>query len=79
MPRQITLTEDTHKELARLAGRLSVPQEAALYYALRLVNACIDEGLLPDVRDALRDAGEADTGLRSTGTQGKVLHFKQRT
>ena len=74
MPRQITLTEDTSAELARLACALGVPQEAALFYALRLVNACMDEGLLTDVGNALGEKLPAQR-MCSTGTQGKVLDF----
>ena len=78
MPPQRILSKETRRELARLADTLGMPQEAALLYALRLVNACIEEGLLPDVKRVLGPQAE-ESALRSTGTQGKVLHFKQRT
>ena len=57
-----------------LSGYLGWPQEAALVYALRLVNACIREGLIGDV------PGRAFPGQaapkRDTG--GKVLAFPAR-
>ncbi|MBR2942989.1 MAG: hypothetical protein IKB82_06280 [Clostridia bacterium] len=77
MPREIILTKETQEELACLSDTLGVPQEAALFYALRLVNAVIEEGLLPDVRGALCTPQHAQQ-MRSTGTQGKVLDFKRR-
>jgi len=76
MPRPINLTHETQEELARLADTLGVPQEAALFYALRLVNAVIDEGLLPDVRSVL-SASPHGRRMQPTGTQGKVLDFRK--
>ena len=63
------ITQETSEELEALSGYLGWPQEAALLYALRLVNACIREGLIGDV------PGRAFPGQ---GTGGKVLAFPAR-
>ena len=39
----------TYDELLTLSETIGYPPEAALSYAVRLVNACIREGLLTDV------------------------------
>ena len=78
MHRQIALTKDTDRELGRLADTLGVPREAALYYALRLVNACIREGLLTGEAAGAWPQEAAQCGaLPFTGTQGKVIHFSR--
>ena len=41
--------QDTYDELLTLSETIGYPPEAALSYAVRLVNACIREGLLTDV------------------------------
>lgn len=63
------ITQEASEELEALSGYLGWPQEAALLYALRLVNACIREGLIGDV------PGRAFPGQ---GTGGKVLAFPAR-
>jgi len=80
MPTRLTLTKDMEKEIALLADSLGFTREAALYYAVRLVNACVREGLLTDVPERLWP-DEAKAGVRAlagTGTQGKVIEFKRR-
>ena len=39
----------TYDELLTLSETIGYPPEAAMSYAVRLVNACIQEGLLTDV------------------------------
>ena len=46
MPTRLTLTKEMEKELDLLADTLGFTREAAMYYAVRLVNACVREGLL---------------------------------
>jgi len=80
MPTRLTLTKDMEKEIALLADSLVFTREAAMYYAVRLVNACVREGLLTDVPERLWP-DEAKAGVRAlagTGTQGKVIEFKRR-
>ena len=80
MPTRLTLTKEMEKELGLLADTMGFTREAALYYAVRLVNACVREGLLTEERERLWPQ-EADAGLRAlscTGTQGKVIKFKRR-
>ena len=40
---------ETYEDLLKLADTLGFPPEAAMGYAIRLVNACIQEGLLTDL------------------------------
>lgn len=80
MPTRLTLTKEMDKELTLLADSLGYTREAALYYAVRLVNACVREGLLTDTPEALWP-DEAHDGIRALGganTQGKVIEFKRR-
>ena len=68
------IPQDACDEIKTLAHTLGWPQEAALLYAVRLVNACIREGLIGDV------PGRAFPGQaapkRDTG--GRVLAFPAR-
>lgn len=68
------ITQEASEELEALSGYLGWPQEAALLYALRLVNACIREGLIGDV-PGRAFPGQA-TPKRDTG--GRVLAFPAR-
>ena len=80
MPTRLTLTKEMDKELTLLADSMGYTREAALYYAVRLVNACVREGLLTDTPEALWP-DEAQDGIRALGganTQGKVIEFKRR-
>lgn len=45
----LRLTQDAYEELQTLSDTLGFPPEMAAMYAIRLVNACIREGLLTDV------------------------------
>lgn len=66
-------TQDTRQELAFLAESLGFSEELAAVYAIRLVSACVREGLLTDVpaRAWPREAQPPRPG----GAQGKVLAF----
>lgn len=77
MDRQIAFTKEDYEELLFLSGTLGFPPEMAAQYAVRLVNACIREGLLTDVPEALwpQEAQACVRALRSTGTMGKVIDF----
>lgn len=78
MPTRLTLTKDMEKEIALLADSLGYSREAAMYYAVRLVNACVREGLLTDMPEALWPA-EAQDGIHAlSGTGGKIIEFKRR-
>ena len=80
MPTRLTLTKEMDKELTLLADSMGYTREAALYYAVRLVYACVREGLLTDTPEALWP-DEAQDGIRALGganTQGKVIEFKRR-
>ena len=46
--RTIKLTQDAYEELQNLSDTLGYPPELAATYAIRLVSACIREGLLTD-------------------------------
>lgn len=75
MKRKLTieLEEDTDEELSALARALGFSREAAALYAVRLVNACVREGLIADV-PARAWPREAQL---LTATGGKVLSFSQ--
>jgi len=82
MGRKVTLNldRDVYDTLTALADSLGFTREAAMYYAVRLVNACVREGLLTDVPERLWP-DEAKAGVRALGgtsTQGKVIEFKRR-
>ena len=80
MPTRLTLTKEMEKEITLLADTLGFTREEALYYAVRLVNACVREGLLTDVPARLWP-DEAEPGvcaLRCDGAQGKVLAFRRK-
>ncbi len=67
----LDLGQDTLRELTFLAESLGYPEEMAAVYAIRLVSACVREGLLADVpaRAWPREARLAGAG------EGKVLAF----
>jgi len=77
MDRQISLTEETLEELRFLSEQLGYSKDMAVHYAVRLVAACIREGLLTDMPESLwpEEAQSGIAALRSTGTMGKVLFF----
>ena len=51
MGRKVTLNldADTRERLSELAGALGCSDELAAIYAVRLVSACVREGLIDDV------------------------------
>ena len=61
------IRRETYEELLTLADMLGYPPEAAMSYAVRLVNACIREGLLTDLpmpENAVKpDAAQARGGM----------------
>lgn len=73
MMKGIKLAEDTYEELLALSDMLGFSPDMAATYAIRLVNACIREGLLTDVPSRAWPR-EADM-LAGTGTGGKVIDF----
>ena len=76
MGRRVTLDldEQTLQKLDALAESLGFTQEMAAVYAIRLVSACVEEGLISDVpaRAWPRKA------QLLTGTGGKVIEFYAR-
>lgn len=58
------IEQTTYDELLTLSETIGYPPEAAMSYAVRLVNACIREGLLTDAparawpEEARRDRGK---------------------
>lgn len=72
----LELAPDTLEALAFLAESLGFPEEAAAEYAIRLVSACVREGLLTDV-PARAWPKEAQLP-RKGGAQGKVIAFAPR-
>ena len=70
----ITLNQDSYEELLDLADRLGFTPEMAAAYAVRLVNACVREGLIEDIpaRAWPREAQAL------AGTGAKVLAFSGR-
>ena len=80
MDKYIALNEEAYEELLALAGKLGFTPEMAAQYAVRLVSACVREGLLTDVSETAwpQEAGAGIYALKSTGTQGKVIDFPQR-
>ena len=76
MGRRVTLDldEQTLQKLDALADSLGFTQEMAAVYAIRLVSACVEEGLISDV-PARAWPREAQL---LTGTGGKVIEFYAR-
>lgn len=73
MTRRLTLNLDaqTQEKLDRLCDALEFTPEMAAIYAIRLVSACMEEGLIEDV-PARAWPREAQL---LTGTGGKVIEF----
>ena len=73
MGRKVTLNldADTRERLSELAGALGCSDELAAIYAVRLVSACVREGLIEDVPAR---AWPTEAQLL-TGTGGKVIAF----
>lgn len=70
----LNLDRQTLDKLDALADSLGFTQEMAAIYAIRLVSACVEEGLLVDV-PARAWPREAQL---LTGTGGKVIEFYAR-
>ena len=79
MVREITLrlTKEDAGELAYLSAAVGFPPEAAALYAVRLVSACVKEGLLADMQACAWPQQERIPELFDTGTGGKVLLFER--
>ena len=67
----LNLDAQTQEKLLALADSLGYPPEMAAIYAIRLVSACVEEGLIEDV-PARAWPREAQL---LTGTGGKVIAF----
>ena len=67
----IDLPEDTYEELLALSQAVGFSPEMTAEYAIRLVSACVREGLIEDV-PARAWPREAQL---LTGTGGKVIDF----
>lgn len=76
MKRRVTLNldEQTLEKLDALADSLGFTREMAAVYAVRLVSACVEEGLISDVPPHVWPK-EAQL---LTGTGGKVIEFYAR-
>ena len=70
----LEMDEETLDKLDRLADSLGFTQEMAAIYAIRLVSACVEEGLIEDV-PARAWPREAQL---LTGTGGKVIELQTR-
>lgn len=70
----LTLTSEDARELAHLCAAVGFPPELAAIYAVRLVSACVREGLFADAPGAWPQEAQLP-GLFDTGTGGKVLAF----
>jgi len=81
MYREITLrmTREDAKELAHLSAAVGFPPELAAIYAVRLVSACVREGLFTDMPNAAWPEQAQLPELFDTGTGGKILAFDRRT
>ncbi|MBR5559992.1 MAG: hypothetical protein IKU73_01100 [Clostridia bacterium] len=67
----LELPEDTYEELLALSHAVGFSPEMTAEYAIRLVSACVREGLIEDV-PARAWPKEAQL---LTGTGGKVIDF----
>lgn len=62
----LNLDADTEKKLSALAGHLGYSREMAAVYAVRLVSACVREGLISDIPSGAwpKEAGPLVGGAR---------------
>lgn len=67
----LDLDRDVYETLTALADSLGFTREAAAEYCVRLVGACVREGLLEDVPAR----AWPDEAQLLTGTGGKVIAF----
>lgn len=75
MEMTLRLTGEDAKELSCLCAAVGFGPEMAAIYAIRLVSACVREGLLADMPGAWPQEACLE-GLFDTGTGGKVLAFR---
>ena len=68
----VRLPQDAYEELQRLSQTLGFPPELAAVYAIRLVSACIREGLLTDVPGR---AWPQEAHLQSVAGGAQVIAF----
>jgi len=73
----IRLTKEDAGELAYLSAAVGFPPELAAIYALRLVSACVKEGLFADMPESAWPEEARLPGLFDTGTGGKILAFSR--
>ena len=76
MELKLTLTGEDARELSHLCAAVGFPPEVAAIYAIRLVSACVREGLFADMPGAWPEEAQIP-GLFDTGTGGKVLDFSR--
>ncbi len=79
MVREITLrlTKEDAGELAYLSAAVGFPPEAAAVYAVRLVSACVKEGLFADMPGCAWPEEARLPGLFDMETGGKILSFER--
>ena len=79
MVREITLrlTKEDATELAYLSAAVGFAPEAAAVYAVRLVSACVKEGLFADMPNCAWPKEARFPGLFDTETEGKILSFER--
>ena len=75
MEMTLRLTGEDAKELSCLCAAVGLGPEMAAIYAIRLVSACVREGLIADMPGAWPQEACLE-GLFDTGTGGKVLAFR---
>ncbi len=69
---QMTFRQDVYDDIMALADEMNCPPEAAVSYAVRMIYACIQEGLLTNIRESSHQE------RKFTGTMGKVLAFPDK-
>ena len=69
------LTDADARELSALCAAVGFPPEAAAIYAIRLVSACVREGLFSDIPPRAWPKEAQPERLNDTGTGGKVISF----
>ena len=70
----LNLDADTQKKLTQLSGALGYTPEMAAIYAVRLVSACMREGLM----DAVPSRAWPKEAERLTGGAARVLQMPNR-
>ena len=70
----LNLDADTENKLLKLSGALGYSPEMAAIYAVRLVSACMREGLIEDIPAR----AWPDEGAALTGGGARVIPMPQR-